>query len=281
MSTTVVNILEHLRYGVFIYFKNGGKSIMDTKIVIYTALFGDYDELLEPVERFDNCDFICFTDNENLKSDLWDIKVVEKVDLPLNMMNRRYKLFPHEYLAEYKYSIYIDANIRVNQDITFLIQKYLMNTNKFIAIPRHPHRKCFYDEAPLLIRAGRVSFIEIYKQYFAYRKLEYYGQIFLTENNIILREHNNEKCINLMKDWWEELNKFTQRDQISLGYVIFKNNVEITFMDENARSNDIFTIYKHNNNNNNYIKYLSSLLPYIGAILFNLLLKRRCRWQKL
>jgi len=30
---------------------------MKNKLVIYTALFGDYDDLIEPKEKFEGCNF--------------------------------------------------------------------------------------------------------------------------------------------------------------------------------------------------------------------------------
>jgi len=43
---------------------------MKNKLVVYTALFGDYDNLIEPKEKFEGCDFICFTDQKHLTSDV-------------------------------------------------------------------------------------------------------------------------------------------------------------------------------------------------------------------
>ena len=37
---------------------------MKNKLVIYTALFGDYDDLKDPYEPFDGCEFICFADDK-------------------------------------------------------------------------------------------------------------------------------------------------------------------------------------------------------------------------
>jgi len=67
---------------------------MKNKLVVYTALFGDYDDLIEPKEKFEGCDFICFTDQKHLTSDIWEIRLVEECDLPPNMMNRKYKILP-------------------------------------------------------------------------------------------------------------------------------------------------------------------------------------------
>ncbi|MGR4118261.1 hypothetical protein K8Q22_07980 [Klebsiella pneumoniae] len=40
------------------------EDYIKNNIVVYTALFGDYDELIEIPEGMHKCDFICFTDQK-------------------------------------------------------------------------------------------------------------------------------------------------------------------------------------------------------------------------
>ena len=44
------------------------------KIVVYTAIFGGYNELIEQ-PQFENVDYVCFTDR-NLSSSSWKVVVV-------------------------------------------------------------------------------------------------------------------------------------------------------------------------------------------------------------
>ena len=72
---------------------------MKNKVVIYTAIFGGCDDLLEPKFIPDNCDFVCFTDSD-FKSDIWDVrKVVPYYEQPVRN-SRHYKTKPHIYLSE-------------------------------------------------------------------------------------------------------------------------------------------------------------------------------------
>ncbi len=50
------------------------------KYVVYTALFGDYDDFIEPKNIDYKCDFICFTNQENITSDKWKIIYVKDVN---------------------------------------------------------------------------------------------------------------------------------------------------------------------------------------------------------
>ena len=208
--------------------------MMKNKFVVYTALFGDYDHLIEPKEKFEGCDFICFTDQLHLKSDIWDIKVVEDIDLPLNMMNRKYKLLPHLFLSEYQQSLYVDTNIYILANPIDLSRKYL-KVNDFV-VARHTHRNCIYEEAEVCVRIGKTSKNEATAQMKDYKLKGFPENFGLGENNILLRNHNSSKIIKMMSQWWDEINLKTKRDQLSLGYVLWSNNEHFHFMSENSRA---------------------------------------------
>jgi hypothetical protein len=214
-----------------------------SNLVVYTAIFGDYDELIEPKEKYDGCDFICFTDQKNLKSDIWQIKVIEKCDLPPNIMNRKYKMLPHLFFKEYKWSLYVDGNIAIIGNPLELVKKYSNKNN--MLIPKHFSRNCIYEEAKECVILGKATYKEIKIQIEKYKKEGFPKNFGLGENNIILRKHNNKKVIKMMNDWWKEFNSYkVKRDQLSLAYVLWKNNEEFNYMDESSR------------NENKYFKYV-------------------------
>lgn len=223
-------------------------KIMDgltyNKFVVYTALFGDYDDLIEPKEKFEGCDFICFTDQEHLKSDIWEIRLVKECDLPPNMMNRKYKIFPHIFLSEYEWSMYIDSNIAILKNPLELASKYLKKYN--MVVPKHFARDCMYEEAKECVILGRTNYEETIKQMDSYRNDGFPERYGLGENNIILRRHNNENIVKIMNDWWNEINTHTKRDQLSLAYVLWKNGEKFVFMIESARGNRFFRMKPHN-----------------------------------
>lgn len=47
------------------YIKN-----FEKKLVVYTAIVENYDTLRDLVFIDDNCDYVCFTDNKELASDI-------------------------------------------------------------------------------------------------------------------------------------------------------------------------------------------------------------------
>lgn len=218
---------------------------MTNKFVVYTALFGDYDNLIDPKEKYEGCDFICFSDQKHLKSDIWDIRITEECDLPSNMMNRRYKILPHLFLNEYEQSLYVDANIFIRNNPTNLANKYLVQSN--IAISKHYGRNCIYSEAIEIIKAKKAKKEDVEKQVNLYKEEGFPEKFGLTENGIIFRNHNSRKIIFLMEAWWKELTNQTKRDQLSLMYLVWKNDVSIETIEENARGNKYFKLKLHKN----------------------------------
>ncbi len=119
--------------------------------VIYTALFGDYDDLIE-LQKFEGWDYICFTDQKNLKSDVWKIIEVNDDKNPPNILNRMYKWLPHRYLNEYELSLYLDTNIELLKKPDYFLDTYL-NKN-LLAIPYHG-ANCIYQRIIFLRNAWK------------------------------------------------------------------------------------------------------------------------------
>lgn len=62
---------------------------------VYTAVIGGYDELIEPdVAAASTSDFICFTDDPGLRSDVWHLRLVEPAFAHDFMSHRHDELWP-------------------------------------------------------------------------------------------------------------------------------------------------------------------------------------------
>jgi len=219
--------------------------VANNKVAIYTALFGNYDDLIEPKGNFDNCDFICFTDQRHLKSQKWKIIFVDvsNENDPV-YLNRKYKFLPHEYLKEYNESMYVDANIQIINNPFRMVLNYLNTAS--ICIPKHFERDCIYEEISQCILLNKVSLDDGNAAINELEKNGYPKKIGLGENNIIIRRHNNPDVIFLMERWWSFFNQGAKRDQFSLLYLSWKYNVKITLMNETSRNrNEYFRYHLH------------------------------------
>tara|TARA_Y100001936_G_C16030099_1_gene644960 strand:+ start:450 stop:1211 length:762 start_codon:yes stop_codon:yes gene_type:complete len=228
--------------------------------IVYTALFGKYDELLEPVPSA-HCDYVCFTDDPLLKSNVWEVRVVSS-HLSENMMNRLYKIKPHVYFPNYKASIYIDSNIKILKDPVELFNKYLEKSN-FLAI-KHMDRNCLYAEALVCIAEKKTDYILTLNQMFSYSSEGYPANNSLSENRILIRTHNEKEVVSIMEMWWDQLNTWTQRDQLSLCYVAWKLKYKIGFISENPRlENDYFKWFPHKENEKRILARLIRKLKFL------------------
>ncbi|MCX5680405.1 MAG: DUF616 domain-containing protein, partial [Candidatus Omnitrophica bacterium] len=220
------------------YLREGSKN----RIVVYTAIFGDYDDLRPPKNIFRkiNCvDYICFTDNEKLRSDVWDIKIIPGSDhRSLRLCAKEYRIFPHKYFSRYKYSIWIDGNRELFCDPRYLILKYLKSEN--FALFKHDLNGSIYEEGAHCKLWKKDLEDCINSQLEKYRKENFPAHFGCAVTSVILRKHNAEEVVNLMQKWWIEITEQSERDQISLMYVVWKNNMPIKIIPNAGRLNKWF-----------------------------------------
>lgn len=223
-------------------------SVAD-KIVVYTAISGDYDVLKTPEYITDNCDYICFTDNPKLKSEVWTIKPFPEFAVTLDRVRRcRYvKIMPHVLFPDYQYSIWVDGDIDIIGNINELIDRYFSNPNNELVTFKHPERDCIYAEAEVCKKFLKDDIEIINKQISRYKKLGMPEHQGLIESGVILRKHNNQSVINLMEAWWSEVKNFSRRDQLSFNFVAWKYNFSYSTLEGSCRdgNNDYFRIRMH------------------------------------
>ena len=195
---------------------------LDEKIVVYTVIMGDYDYLKDPEYIMENCDYICFTNNRNLTSDVWKIRYDSCENLDNTKWQRRHKIMAHEYLPEYKWSVYVDGNVRITGDF----RKYIRSEGqgKGILCLKHPNRNNVYEEAEACIQLKKDNPDIIMAQMRKYKEEGYTGNNGLVVSNVLVRCHMDSEVINIMEQWWREIETFSRRDQLSFNYVCWKNN---------------------------------------------------------
>jgi len=220
-------------------------KMISNKKVIYTALFGKYDNLIEP-EMFDGWDYICFTDDQDLTSTHWKIIYIATKEYPSSLMNRMFKWLPHKFLEKYDISLYIDANVIPLQNPNPLIEKYL--TKFMFAAPRHSIRECLYQESSACILRNKSNLDDTFDQITNYVQEGFPIKFGLSENTVLLRKHNEKEVVELMESVWQNLLHWgTKRDQLSLIYCIWKLNSKFfVMMDEKlTEENEFFKRVTH------------------------------------
>jgi hypothetical protein len=212
---------------------------------IYTAIFNSYDTLKEPEAITSNCDFICFTNDTSLKSKNWQIIVLEDKTYSASLNNRRLKLLgPYFELKDYKNSLYVDGTILIKSDLASFLADY----SQFGMVNfKHPRRSCIYQEFASCIAEKKGDPNKVILQCHDYSMENMPFEFGLSDNKIIFRNHNNMQVKKIMFEWWDNVIKYSGRDQTCLPYVLFKNGMTYTFFRENLLNNDFFEVWPHKN----------------------------------
>lgn len=201
-------------------------------IAIYTAIFGDYDDLKIPKNEFikQEADFICFTDNPNLKSDFYNIIPFKRIHKD-PVRNARYcKVMSHKLLPEYEYVIWVDANlVIVTDNVTSFLKNYLNDAN--IAAYHHDCRNCLYEEAEWCMSVPVDNPRVIQRQMKKYKMNHYPINDGLINSNIIFRRNFVSEIYKLNESWYNEIKEGSRRDQLSFNYVKWRLNVKINYIE--------------------------------------------------
>jgi len=198
-------------------------KLLQNKNCIYTASIGDYDILhTSNCGKLDNWDYICFTDNKNLKSDFWKIIYVENQhNNSLNNIKlaRYYKTNPFKFLSSYENIIWKDSRISINSNLNNYL--LLLKDNDMFFMKHYCCNSILIEFDNVL--SGRLETEEMINKI----KLKYCNDNYHYDNGLfatgILMYKNNIRVRKLFKNWWNEINENSHRDQLSLNYVLFKN----------------------------------------------------------
>lgn len=187
--------------------------------VLYSALYGHYFDRLPPVYG-QGVDCVCFTDDPALDAPGWDVRVVERTEATPRLRAKWFKLNPHLALPEYDASIWIDAGWMVRSSrfarealgyldgrpAVFFPHRWHKNIRQELAASTHPKMRAY----PL---AEQVN------SYLAEGMPE---DMPIMECTSLVRRHNDPALVDLANCWWEENLKWSECDQLSLPFVLWK-----------------------------------------------------------
>ena len=129
---------------------------------VVTFLFGNYDILRDPDEIDENAEYICLTDRDNLKSDIWEFK---KLNDDLSGYNDWQKTL----IARYTALDYINTDHCILIDCSVHIKKSLKNVIDFCCNEDLYMR---HNDLCLLINPWRDSYLEEYDEWINKRNLD-------------------------------------------------------------------------------------------------------------
>ncbi|KAI3495308.1 hypothetical protein L1887_37591 [Cichorium endivia] len=213
-------------------------------VVVSSAIFGAYDLIQQPKNISEtakqNVCFFMFIDEEtekflrnsshlddNKKIGLWRVVVIYNLPYTDPRRNGKVpKLLSHRLFPNARYSIWLDGKLMLMVDPYQILERFLWRENASFAISRHYKRFDVFLEAEANKAAGKydnasIDFqIDFYKREgltpYSAAKLPIRSDV--PEGCVVIREHvpisNLFTCL-----WFNEVDRFTSRDQISFSTV--------------------------------------------------------------
>ncbi len=191
------------------------------KKCVYLVIIGDYNHLREPTIITPGWDYICFTDNSKLKSKNWEIRLVSDDEgLGNQKFSRKIWRPAHRYLKEHDLSISIGGQSYPNCNLDDFLKTFLPDDEK-IDMVMHDRgiRKGVYHEAAKCIAKKKDDPELIKRQMDFYRKEGLPDDTGIFSGGVIIQKHNRPNVIEHCEKWWEQIKKWSYRDQLSFTYI--------------------------------------------------------------
>lgn len=129
----ILTFAEYSRksYARWAYWNRYGSRDRNTKatanklesLVVYTSITGNYDKLKEPLFVADNITYVCFTNNYDIKSKIWNVEYIKNSSIDNNHLAKHFKMNPHLYFPDYEISVWVDGKYQIMDDF----RMYLMS----------------------------------------------------------------------------------------------------------------------------------------------------------
>ncbi|PQQ16628.1 uncharacterized protein Pyn_35949 [Prunus yedoensis var. nudiflora] len=223
--------------------------VQSCKVVVSTCAFGGGDDLYQPIGMSEaslrKVCYVAFWDEVTLSTQesaehridgygfigKWRIVVVRDLPFADQRLNGKIpKMLAHRLFPHAKYSIWVDSKSQFRRDPLGVLEALLWHSNSVLAISEHGARSSIYDEAKAVVKKNKAKPEEVEVQLSQYRHdglpedKRFNGKKALAEASVIVREHtpltNMFMCL-----WFNEVVRFTSRDQLSFPYVLWRLKV--------------------------------------------------------
>jgi hypothetical protein len=194
---------------------------------VYTYVFGDYDSLKTPTQLTRGWDYICFTDDPELRSDVWDVRlsVGDAADHALD--RKRYAVkhmtLAHRYVPRYDATLAVGGQFRIACDLDAFLARHFADEADDMMICRSPSRDCIYDEGEACKRYEKDDPAVIDAHVARYRAEGYPRNRGLYSTRFIARRGGRPAVEAMCELWFEEVLRGSRRDQMSLNYALWKS----------------------------------------------------------
>ena len=207
------------------------------KLAIVTAIFGDYDDLHELPEDHGFDEAICLTDNPNMRSKTWDIRLEQKSDNP-RLLAKRPKMQPQRYVEADAW-VWVDGQIQTKKGFSEFARSQI---GEQVAAFQHPERACIYEEAEVVKSRNLARREVINHQMALYKKAGMPERFGLWECAVLVWPKSG---LELGRLWLQEVRRQSLRDQLALPFLSWSRGIKVETLEGHSRSNPFTHWIRH------------------------------------
>lgn len=201
-------------------------------LTVYTAIFGDIDQLHPPLFSSPNVTYVAFVETDfPYEHNGWQCRPPFFRHENLRRQARQHKLLAHVLFPDEKYTLWLDGSFTPKNDPRIFGSG--LREDVPLATFNHSQRSCVYQELEACVRLRKDDISTMRQQVGRYFAEGYPYHNGLVETCVVLRRRE-EKTDKFNELWWKELSNGSLRDQLSFNYAAWKLQMKYTAFDGNV-----------------------------------------------
>jgi len=199
-----------------------------TRRVVYTALIGDYEELVEqPIATSTDVPFLCFTDDASLTSSTWDVRLIEPAfSMDPVRSARAVKIRGDAALDGFEESLWIDNRVLLKVDPNVILDEWLKDAD--LSLAQHSFRRHLVDEFEVVSDLGYDDKSRIREQLAHYAETTPELLLRPVLWTAILARRKSPQVESTMRVWMDHVLRYSRRDQLSILHAVATTGIPIT-----------------------------------------------------
>lgn len=226
------------------------------RFAVFSAIIGNYDEILQPSVVDDRFDYVLFSDSlPEGKQSVWQVRRIEYSNSIKTKIARYVKTHPEALLPEYDASLWLDANIRITGKEIYDRFVELFENKTLVASVRHLACDCVYNEMFSVLDFRYESEEVVVNWGHELRKRSFPKHAGMFETGLMYRRHSSGAVKELDASWWKYIQAYSKRDQLSFTIALYDNDLSCElFLPEGKTVRDSAGLQfkKHSNNTNKF-----------------------------
>lgn len=194
---------------------------------VYSALIGRYEKLNEqPWAATSRVPFILFTDDPELRSESWDVRLVTpqfRSD-PIRS-SRALKALGHSELEDYDELLWIDNTVELRADPDAILADWLSGSD--LAVPLHSFRSSVLAEFSAVLELGYDDPGRLHEQLWHYASERAEALELPALWTGMFARRREARITAVMHDWYSHILRYSRRDQLSLQQVLASAGVAV------------------------------------------------------